>query len=125
MLEFKEVTNNGYTNLEATFQAELVEISDNSIIRNNERGSAFYPCTVMLPNGKQVSAAIEAANLEKYPDRYNVGKTNTVTARKVGDSIYLTVAPFSGATRVTMADLEAAFGEVEEESVGIANIVNG
>lgn len=125
MLEFKEETRNGYTNLEATFQATLVSVSDTAIVRNNDRGTSFYPCTISLPNGKEVSASIEASALEKYPDRYNVGKTNTVTARKVGDSIYLTVAPFSGTTRVTMADLEAAFGEVEEESVGIANIVNG
>lgn len=125
MLEFKEVTNNGYTNLEATFQATLVSVSDSPIVRNNDRGTSFYPCTISLPNGKEVSASIEAANLEKYPERYNVGKTNTVTARKTGDQIYLTVAPFSGATRVTMADLEDAFGEVEEERVGIANIVNG
>lgn len=125
MLKFKEVTSNGYTNLEATFQATLVSVSDTAIVRNNDRGTSFYPCTISLPNGKEVSAAIEAANLEKYPDRYMLGKTNTVTARKTGDQIFLTVAPFSGASRVTLDDLEDAFGEVEEENVGIANIVNG
>jgi hypothetical protein len=125
MLKFKEVTSNGYTNLEATFQATLVSVSDTAIVRNNDRGTSFYPCTISLPNGKEVSAAIEAANLEKYPDRYMLGKTNTVTARKTGDQIFLTVAPFSGVSRVTLDDLEDAFGEVEEENVGIANIVNG
>lgn len=126
MLKFKEETSNGYKNLEAKFQAKLVFVSDTPVIRNNDRGTSFYPCTISLPNGKEVSATIEAANLEKYPERYNIGKTNTVTARKNGEQIYLTVAPFSAAPRVTLSDLEDAFGQCEEEeNVGIANIVNG
>lgn len=114
-------TKNSVTGqLETSFQAKLVAVSDRVV--ENTNGTQFRIGTCELPGGKQVSCRIYEKN---YSYGMNPGTSYLTKATQYADAngelhVDVTMSHLTAATRASIDDFAFAGSEVETKAEAIA-----